>query len=158
MLWVSQTGNAEAAARRLAEAGRQPRVGLGAYLADDANDGPGPVFVQRSPHFRPPADPQVPMVMSGPGIGVARGDTSRNWLFFGEQRQATDFYYRDEVTDFHCWLNDGAYVCVCGDAARMARDVDRALREIAVAHGGLDQEQADAYLRRLAADRCYVRD
>ncbi|QMU69707.1 bifunctional nitrate reductase/sulfite reductase flavoprotein subunit alpha [Streptacidiphilus sp. P02-A3a] len=181
-----------------------PRTGVcSGYLADDANDGPVPVFVQRSAHFRPPADPRTPMIMIGPGTGVApfigfleerraRGATGRNWLFFGEQRQATDFYYRDELTGFHRsghldrldlafsrdqrakvyvqdrmrehgprlwdWLNDGAHVYVCGDATRMAKDVDRTLREIAVAHGGLDEEQADIHIRQLAADRRYIRD
>ncbi|MEV0844849.1 bifunctional nitrate reductase/sulfite reductase flavoprotein subunit alpha [Streptomyces sp. NPDC049954] len=181
-----------------------PRTGVcSAYLADDADNGPVPVFVQRSPHFRPPTDPTAPMVMIGPGTGVApflgfleerraRGDTGRNWLFFGEQRQATDFYYREELTAFHRsghldrldlafsrdqrakiyvqdrmreaghrlwdWLDNGAYLYVCGEATRMAKDVDRALRDIAVAHGGLDEEHAEAYIRQLAADRRYVRD
>ena len=181
-----------------------PRTGVcSAYLADDADDGPVPVFVQRSPHFRPPADPRAPMVMIGPGTGVApflgfleerraRGDSGRNWLFFGEQRQATDFYYRDELTAFHRsghldrldlafsrdqraklyvqdrmreqgarlwdWLNNGAHLYVCGDATRMAKDVDRTLREIATTHGGLDDDRAAAYVRQLAADRRYLRD
>ena len=181
-----------------------PRTGVcSAYLADDADNGPVPVFVQRSPHFRPPADPRTPMVMIGPGTGVApflgfleerqaRGDTGPNWLFFGEQRQATDFYYREELTAFHRsghldrldlafsrdqrakiyvqdrmrehghrlwdWLNNGAHLYVCGDATRMAKDVDRTLHDIAVTHGGLDEEQAEAYVRQLAADRRYVRD
>ncbi|MFC1411401.1 molybdopterin-dependent oxidoreductase [Streptacidiphilus sp. N1-12] len=181
-----------------------PRTGVcSGYLADAADDGPVPVFLRRSPRFRPPADPRTPMVMVGPGTGVApfigfleqrraRGDTGRNWLFFGEQRQATDFYYREELADFQRsghldrldlafsrdqrakvyvqdrmrehglrlweWLQDGAHFYVCGDAARMATDVDRALRDIAVAHGGLDEARAAAYLKQLAADRRYVRD
>ncbi|MHA6758491.1 molybdopterin-dependent oxidoreductase [Streptacidiphilus sp. PAMC 29251] len=181
-----------------------PRTGVcSAYLADAADDGPVPVFVRSSPRFRPPADPRAPMVMVGPGTGVApfigfleerraRGDTGRNWLFFGEQRQATDFYYREELAAFQKsghldrldlafsrdqrakvyvqdrmrehgprlweWLQQGAHFYVCGDAARMAVDVDRALRDIAVAHGGLDQAQAAAYLKQLSADRRYLRD
>jgi sulfite reductase (NADPH) flavoprotein alpha-component len=121
-----------------------------------------------------------------------RGDTGRNWLFFGEQRQATDFYYREELEEFRRsghldrldlafsrdqrakvyvqdrmrehgprlweWLRDGAHLYVCGDAARMAADVDRALRDIAVAHGGLDEDRAAAWLKQLAAERRYVRD
>ncbi|MFC1421246.1 molybdopterin-dependent oxidoreductase [Streptacidiphilus cavernicola] len=181
-----------------------PRTGVcSAYLADAADDGPVPVFVRRSPRFRPPSDPRAPMVMVGPGTGVApflgfleerqaRGDTGRNWLFFGEQRQATDFYYREELEAFResggldrldlafsrdqrakvyvqdrmrehgprlwDWLQNGAHLYVCGDAARMATDVDRALRDIAVAHGGMDRERAAAYLKQLAAERRYVRD
>ncbi|WP_329259340.1 bifunctional nitrate reductase/sulfite reductase flavoprotein subunit alpha [Streptomyces sp. NBC_01478] len=162
-----------------------------------------PVFVQRSPHFRPPADPATPMVMVGPGTGVAPfvgflqerralGHPAPNWLFFGEQHRATDFYYEEELTElldegtlarldtafsrdqrakvyvqdrmrehgpelWH-WLREGAHFYVCGDASRMAKDVDRALRDIAVAHGGLDEAEASAYVKQLAAAKRYVRD
>ncbi len=120
--------------------------------------------------------------MVGPGTGVAPflgfleerralGHRAANWLFFGEQRRATDFYYRDELdrlrrdglltrldtafsrdqrakvyvqdrmrehgAQLWSWLQDGAHFYVCGDASRMAKDVDRALRDIAIAHGGL---------------------
>ncbi|WP_375803477.1 molybdopterin-dependent oxidoreductase [Streptomyces sp. A012304] len=183
-------------------AGR-PRQGVCSPFLADA--GPGtevPVHVQRSPHFRPPADPATPMVMVGPGTGVApfvgfleerraRGHRGRNWLFFGEQRRATDFYYEQELTalladgtldrldtafsrdqrakvyvqdrmrehgsHLWSWLRDGAHFYVCGDASRMAKDVDRALRDIAVVHGGLGEEEA-AYVKQLAADKRYVRD
>ncbi|MGW5636720.1 molybdopterin-dependent oxidoreductase [Streptomyces sp. NPDC003832] len=173
------------------------------YLADHADDGPVQVFVQRSPHFRPPADPATPMIMVGPGTGVApfvgfledrlaRGHTGPNWLFFGEQRQATDFYYREDLrahlASGHLdrldlafsrdqrnkvyvqdrmrehgprlwqWLQDGAHFYVCGDAGRMAKDVDQALKDIATTHGGLGAEEASAYVRRLASDKRYVRD
>jgi sulfite reductase (NADPH) flavoprotein alpha-component len=78
------------------------------FLADRAADVDLPVFVQRSPHFHLPADPNTPIVMIGPGTGIApfrsflherrvRGDAGRNWLFFGEQHAETDFYYRDEI-------------------------------------------------------------
>ncbi len=56
------------------------------------------------------------------------------------------------------WLRGGAHFYVCGDAGRMAKDVDRALCDIASAHGGLDEEEAAAYVKQLAADRRYVRD
>lgn len=173
------------------------------YLADCADDGPVPVFVQRSPQFRPPTGPTTPMIMVGPGTGVApfigfledrqaRGHTGPNWLFFGEQREATDFYYREDLAAFReaghldrldvafsrdqrnkvyvqdrmrehgprlwRWLQDGAHFYVCGDAGRMAKDVDLALREIVAAHGGLDEEAAAAYVRQLASDKRYVRD
>ncbi|MEV6397415.1 molybdopterin-dependent oxidoreductase [Streptomyces sp. NPDC051907] len=182
----------------------RPRKGVcSPFLADAAPDAPVPVFVRRSPHFRPPTDPGTPMVMVGPGTGVApfvgfleerraRGHRAPNWLFFGEQHRATDFYYEDELTAFCAdgtlarldtafsrdqrakiyvqdrirehgpqlwsWLQDGAHFYVCGDAARMAKDVDRALRDIAVAHGGLDEEGAALYVKQLAADKRYVRD
>jgi NADPH-dependent sulfite reductase flavoprotein alpha-component len=173
------------------------------YLADAEPDTEVPVFVQRSPHFRPPADASTPMVMVGPGTGVAPfvgflqerralGHRAPNWLFFGEQHLATDFYYEDELTalldegtltrldtafsrdqrnkvyvqdrmrehgpELWHWLHDGARLYVCGDASRMAKDVDRALRDIAMTHGGLGEAEATAYLKQLAADKRYVRD
>ncbi|MFF1874654.1 flavodoxin domain-containing protein, partial [Kitasatospora herbaricolor] len=185
------------------EAGRGRKGVCSGYLADAADDGPVPVFVQRSPHFGPPADPTAPMVMVGPGTGVApfigfleerqaRGHTGPNWLFFGEQREATDFYYREELDGFRRsghldrldlafsrdqrakiyvqdrmrehgprlwdWLQNGAHLYVCGDAGRMAKDVDQALREIVVNHGGLTEEDAAGYLKQLAAEKRYVRD
>ncbi|MEU2751657.1 bifunctional nitrate reductase/sulfite reductase flavoprotein subunit alpha [Streptomyces collinus] len=173
------------------------------YLADAGPDTEVPVFVQRSPHFRPPADASTAMVMIGPGTGVAPfvgflqerralGHRAPNWLFFGEQHRATDFYYEDELTalcdegvltrldtafsrdqrnkvyvqdrmrehgpELWHWLRDGARLYVCGDASRMAKDVDRALRDIAMTHGGLGEAEATAYLKQLAADKRYVRD
>lgn len=78
------------------------------FLADRAENADVPVFVQPSKHFRTPGDGNVPMIMIGPGTGVApfraflqerraRGDQGKNWLFFGEQHAASDFYYRDEL-------------------------------------------------------------
>ncbi|MEU5824737.1 bifunctional nitrate reductase/sulfite reductase flavoprotein subunit alpha [Streptomyces sp. NPDC047803] len=182
----------------------RPRAGVcSPFLADAAPDTGVPVFVRRAPHFRPPARPDAPMVMVGPGTGVApfigfleerraRRDPGSNWLFFGEQHRATDFFYEEELTSFLAdgtltrldtafsrdqrakvyvqdrmrehgaklwsWLRDGAHFYVCGDAARMAKDVDLALRDIAVAHGGLDPEAAALYVKQLAADKRYVRD
>ncbi|MFD3613997.1 molybdopterin-dependent oxidoreductase [Streptomyces sp. NPDC058676] len=182
----------------------RPRGGVcSPFLADAEADTEVPVFVQRSPHFRPPADASTPMVMVGPGTGVAPfvgflqerlalGHRAPNWLFFGEQHRATDFYYEDELTalldegaltrldtafsrdqrnkvyvqdrmrehgpELWRWLQDGAHFYVCGDASRMAKDVDRALRDIAVAHGGLDETEASAWVKQLAAAKRYVRD
>ncbi|MEU9851899.1 bifunctional nitrate reductase/sulfite reductase flavoprotein subunit alpha [Streptomyces sp. NPDC047974] len=183
--------------------GRERTGVCSAYLADHADDGPVQVFVQRTPHFRPPADPAAPLIMVGPGTGVApfagfledrlaRGHTGRNWLFFGEQRQATDFYYREDLeahlatghldrldTAFSrdqrakvyvqdrmrehgaalwSWLQDGAHLAVCGDAARMAKDVDRALRDVVARHGRMTEEEAAAYVKQLATEKRYVRD
>ncbi|WP_194920010.1 molybdopterin-dependent oxidoreductase [Catenulispora rubra] len=185
------------------EAGRDRHGVCSAYLADHADDGPVQVFVQPSPHFHPPADPATPMIMVGPGTGIApflgfleerreRGHTGANWLFFGEQHQATDFYYREELEAYQAsghldrldvafsrdrrvkvyvqdrmrengvrlwkWLQDGAHIYVCGDAARMAKDVDQALMDIAIAHGGMDDDEAAAYVRRLSTEKRYVRD
>ncbi|GGR93448.1 MULTISPECIES: bifunctional nitrate reductase/sulfite reductase flavoprotein subunit alpha [Streptomyces] len=173
------------------------------FLADAEPDSSVPVFVQRNDRFRPPADPATPMIMVGPGTGVAPflgfleerralGHSGANWLFFGEQHRATDFYYREELdtmsrsgtltrldtafsrdqrakvyvqdrmrehgAQLWSWLRDGAHLYVCGDASRMAKDVDRALRDIAVAHGGLEPDAAAAQVKQLASDRRYVRD
>ncbi|MDG4765838.1 bifunctional nitrate reductase/sulfite reductase flavoprotein subunit alpha [Solwaraspora sp. WMMD406] len=182
----------------------RPRKGVcSAFLADAAPDTPVRVFVARTPHFRPPADPATAMIMAGPGTGIAPflgflqerqavGATGDNWLFFGEQRQATDFYYADELAALRAdgvltrldlafprdqrtkvyvqdrmrehgaqlwrWLRDGAHLYVCGDARRMARDVDDVLRDIATAHGRLEPDAAQAWLKQLAAEKRYVRD
>ncbi len=89
--------------------GRRQRKGVSStFLADRASDADVPVFVQEASHFRPPRQGDTPMIMVGPGTGVApfraflqerraRGDGGRNWLFFGERHAASDFYYRDEL-------------------------------------------------------------
>lgn len=172
------------------------------FLADAPLGTTVPVHVQPTAHFRPPA-PDVPAIMVGPGTGVApflgflaerraAGHRGANWLFFGEQHVATDFYHRDELAALQAdgtldrldtafsrdqrakiyvqdrmrehgarvwsWLEDGASFYVCGDAGRMAKDVDAALREIVATHGGLAQDAADAYVRRLSTTHRYVRD
>ncbi|WP_329499193.1 bifunctional nitrate reductase/sulfite reductase flavoprotein subunit alpha [Kitasatospora herbaricolor] len=174
-----------------------------AFLADAEPGTRVPLFVQRSAHFRPPADPTSPAIMIGPGTGVAPfmgfldqrralGHQAGNWLFFGEQRRATDFYYQDELAELHrhgtlsrldlafsrdqrnkvyvqdkmrehgaqlwSWLQDGAHFYVCGDASRMAKDVDQALRDIAITHGGLDEDGAAAYVKQMSTDKRYARD
>ncbi|MFD1560491.1 molybdopterin-dependent oxidoreductase [Paraburkholderia silviterrae] len=184
--------------------GRRERKGVAStFLADRAAEGSVPVFVQKSTHFRPPRHGDTPMIMVGPGTGVApfraflherraHGDTGRNWLFFGEQRAGTDFYYRDELEHMHkdgllsrldlafsrdqrekvyvqdrmreqgaqlwAWLEEGAHFYVCGDASRMAKDVDAALRSVVAHHGGMSDEAAGEYVGQMARDRRYVRD
>ncbi|MFI5714378.1 molybdopterin-dependent oxidoreductase [Nocardia sp. NPDC051750] len=173
------------------------------FLADRATAAPIPIFLQRAPHFRPPLDPAVPMIMVGPGTGIAPfrgflherralGATGRNWLFFGDQHAAQNFYYRTELEDMFrsghlsrldlafsrdqrervyvqhrmiehgaelwSWLRDGAHFYVCGDAARMAKDVDDALLRIARIHGKLDEDGALAFKKQLVAEKRYVRD
>jgi len=184
-------------------AGRARKGVCSSYLADATPSAPVAAYVKTAASFRPPADPDTPMVMIGPGTGIApfrgflqdrqaRGAKGRAWLLFGEQRRATDFYYADELAAFSSagvltrldtafsrdqrakiyvqdrlrehgaqlwsWLQDGAHLYVCGDATRMAADVDRTLREIVATHGRLDPEAADDYVRRLTADRRYLRD
>ncbi|WP_347505382.1 bifunctional nitrate reductase/sulfite reductase flavoprotein subunit alpha [Pseudomonas anguilliseptica] len=173
------------------------------FLADRADNGEVPLFVQSNKYFRVPQDGDVPMIMIGPGTGVApfrgflherraRGDAGKNWLFFGEQHAASDFYYRDELTamqhdglltnlslafsrdqaqkiyvqdrireqgfELWRWLEEGAQLYVCGDANRMAKDVEQALRDVAREHGGLSEEKAAEHIRRLAELKRYLRD
>lgn len=199
----SEVGLTVSVVRFASRRGAARRGVCSTFLADTPGEHAVPASVRSSPGFRPPADPSTPMVMVGPGTGVApfvgfleerraRGHTGRNWLFFGEQRRATDFYYRDEIEGHRAdgslhrldlafsrdqrakvyvqdrmrehgarlwsWLQDGAHLYVCGDASRMAKDVDRALRDVVAAHGGLDEERAGAYVEQLAAERRYVRD
>jgi sulfite reductase (NADPH) flavoprotein alpha-component len=173
------------------------------FLADRAAEIQVPVFVQSAPGFRLPANGDAPVIMVGPGTGIAPfraflherraiGAKGRNWLFFGEQRAATDFYYRDELvkmfSDGHLtrlstafsrdqaekiyvqhrmlenaaelwsWLESGAQVYVCGDASRMAKDVEDALHKIIETAGGKSADDAKAYVARLKADKRYQRD
>ena len=161
-----------------------------------------PVFVHRNPAFRPPP-PDRPLIMVGPGTGIAPfrafleerrsiGATGSNWLFFGDQRAASDYLYREEIEAFQKegllarldlawsrdqeqkvyvqhrmteqsstlfdWLEKGAAFCVCGDASRMAKDVDAALHEVIEKSGGKTSEQALDYVKRLKAEKRYLRD
>lgn len=172
------------------------------FLADRAAAAV-PIFLQRAPHFRPPLDPSVPMIMVGPGTGIAPfrgflyerralGATGKNWLFFGDQHATQNFYYRTELEDMFrsghlsrldlafsrdqreriyvqhrmiehgaelwSWLRDGAHFYVCGDAARMAGDVDEALLRIARIHGNLDEDGALAFRKQLMTEKRYIRD
>ncbi len=183
--------------------GRRRTGVASAHLADADLGLHVPAFVQRARHFRPPANPDAAAVMVGPGTGVAPfvgfldhrralGHGGRNWLLFGEQREATDHYYRTELTELHrhgtltrldtafsrdrrdkvyvqhrmlehgaqlwAWLQDGAHFYVCGDASRMAKDVDAALREVAATHGRLAPDDAAAYVRALQTQGRYARD
>ncbi|WP_372513715.1 molybdopterin dinucleotide binding domain-containing protein [Mycobacterium paraffinicum] len=181
-----------------------PRRGVcSTYLADRSPGDRVAVYLQSSSNFRPPGDSHTPMIMIGPGTGIAPfrgflqerralGHTGPNWLFFGEQHAATDYYYRDELEKMRAdgflteldlafsrdqqqkvyvqhlmrkrgaelwrWLQDGAQLYVCGTADPMAKDVDRALCEIAAEHGNLDPDGAKEYVRSLSADKRYHRD
>ncbi len=162
-----------------------------------------PVYVQPSHGFKLPADGNTPVIMVGPGTGIApfrsfleerhaTGATGRNWLFFGAQHEASDFLYRDELekfaavgtltklstafsrdqsqkiyvqhrmieraADIWAWLVEGAHFYVCGDAKRMAADVDAALREIVAEQGKMDAAAAATYVKQLAKDGRYSRD
>jgi sulfite reductase (NADPH) flavoprotein alpha-component len=174
------------------------------YLADriDGNV-PIPMFVHVAKGFRLPEDIEKPIIMVGPGTGVAPfraylqerkaiGAPGRNWLFFGEQRSGCDYFYREEFESFqkegiltrlhtafsrdqsykvyvqhrllenakevYAWLQEGAHFYVCGDEARMAKDVDVALHQIVEKEGGLSPEGAAAYVEALRKEKRYKRD
>jgi sulfite reductase (NADPH) flavoprotein alpha-component len=163
--------------------GSRTRLGCAStYLADRIAPGAKiRVYVQKAHAFGLPDDPSVPIIMIGPGTGVApfraflheRMATEapgRNWLFFGHQRSSHDFFYEDEFAgmtaagvltklslawsrdgeqkvyvqdrmreaggDLWSWLADGAHIYVCGDAKRMAADVEKALIDVVATHGG----------------------
>jgi sulfite reductase (NADPH) flavoprotein alpha-component len=160
------------------------------FLADRVGpDTKVPVFVHKSPTFKMPADGSKAIIMVGPGTGIAPfrafleergvvGASGKNWLFFGDQRAAFDFLYREELeavqkdgvltkldTAFSrdqagkVYVQDRmAYFYVCGDAARMAKDVDTALHKIAETAGGLSAEQAADYVKQLKTEKRYLRD
>ena len=174
------------------------------FLADRVTEGvPVPVFVHASPSFKIPKDLSAPMIMVGPGTGIAPfrafleerqalGAPGRNWLFFGDQRASTDFLYREQLEGWHkdgflhrldvafsrdqaekvyvqnrmiesatelwSWLEAGGYFYVCGDAARMAKDVDAALHKVCEIAGGLDAEGAISYVKNLKTQKRYCRD
>jgi len=161
------------------------------------------VYVQKAQHFGLPADPSLPIIMIGPGTGIAPfrgflqerravGHTGRNWLFFGDQHRSENFYYRDDLEDMvgdgllnrldlafsrdqadrvyvqhkmldygadvWRWLDEGAHFYVCGDAARMAKDVDATLTAIIRRYGSMSEDNAHDYKRELVAAKRYVRD
>jgi sulfite reductase (NADPH) flavoprotein alpha-component len=161
------------------------------------------VYVQKAAHFALPADPSKPVIMIGPGTGVApfraflqerhaTQATGKNWLFFGHQRRDFDFFYEDEFTamksaglltrltlawsrdagqkiyvqhrmrevgrDLWSWLNDGAYIYVCGDALKMAKDVEAALHAVIAEHGGCTPEIAATMLAELKTKGRYQTD
>ena len=82
------------------------------FLADRVEiGGPVPVHVQENPNFRLPANPDTPIIMIGPGTGVAPfraflaerealGAKGRNWLFFGDRHFDSDFLYQAEWLDY----------------------------------------------------------
>lgn len=185
--------------------GGRRRGGLAStWFADRLDSGRvTPVFVQPNPRFRLPADPGAPIVMIGPGTGIApfraflhhrrsQALTGPSWLFFGERHAQCDFLYRSELESFlhtgelsrldtafsrdqpakiyvqhrmleagkelWSWLQDGARIYVCGDASRMAKDVDAALQTIIAQHGCRSPAQAQLDLHGWAATGRYVRD
>ncbi len=193
------------AAVRYEAHGRAKQGVCSGWLADRVTPGetPVPVFVQKSHGFRLPDDLARPIIMVGPGTGIApfrafleerraTGATGENWLFFGDQQRASDFLYEEELTawskdglltrldlafsrdqaekiyvqdrmrehagELWRWLEDGAHFYVCGDAKRMAKDVDAMLHAVIENAGGRTKDQAVEYVAALKAEKRYQRD
>ena len=174
------------------------------YLADRVEAGQNSgIFVSPNKGFRVPQDNDAPVIMVGPGTGIApfraflqerqaRGAKGKNWLFFGDQHRQSDFIYEDELGDMsrdgvltrldlafsrdqaekiyvqtrmqqngkalYQWLEEGGYFYVCGDATRMAKDVDDALYRIIIDEAGISAEAASDYVNRLKREKRYLRD
>jgi sulfite reductase (NADPH) flavoprotein alpha-component len=161
------------------------------------------VYVQKAHGFALPVDTGKPVIMIGPGTGIAPFRAflherqaikapGRNWLFFGHQRSDHDFFYEEELTamraaghltrltlawsrdgkekiyvqhrmrevgrDIWAWLNDGAHIYVCGDALRMAKDVEAALVDIVAQHGGCSPADAKDFVAELKSKGRYQAD
>lgn len=162
-----------------------------------------PVFIQPSHNFRLPKDPHVPLIMIGPGTGVApfraflqerlyyHDSKGKHWLFFGEWNRASDFFYEEEWNHFsrkghlridaafsrdqshkiyvqhkmqeqaqelYQWIEEGAYLYVCGDANYMAKDVENTLHAILQEQGSMDPKETRDYVKRLRQQKRYLRD
>jgi sulfite reductase (NADPH) flavoprotein alpha-component len=181
------------------------RLGVAStFLAGRVAPGaPLKVYVQRAHAFGLPADPNVPVIMIGPGTGVAPfraflqerwaiRASGKNWLFFGHQRSEYDFFYEDELKamkgagvltrlslawsrdtdqkfyvqdrmrevgrDLWAWIADGAHIYICGDAKRMAKDVERALVDIVAQHGARSVNEAAAFVNELKKSGRFQQD
>ena len=184
--------------------GRARAGGASSFLADRVEEeGEVRVFIEHNDNFRLPANPETPVIMIGPGTGIApfrafmqqrAADEApgKNWLFFGNPHFTEDFLYqvewqryvkegvltridlawsrdqkekvyvqdklREQGAELWRWINDGAHIYVCGDANRMAKDVEQALLEVIAEFGGMDTEAADEFLSELRVERRYQRD
>ncbi|NIF22653.1 sulfite reductase subunit alpha [Candidatus Pantoea multigeneris] len=192
------------AAVRFHSGGRERSGVCSTYMSDRIGRGDQPaIFISPNKSFRAPASGDAPLIMVGPGTGIApfraflqereaTGAKGKNWLFFGDQHQEHDFIYNDELAawqesglltrldlafsrdqekkiyvqtrmleqgaELWAWLEEGGHFYVCGDASRMAKDVDRALFEVVSKFGGLSAESAAAYIDQLKKEKRYLRD
>ena len=183
---------------------REHRGVCSTFIADRLAEGDtASIFLSPNKAFRLPEDDTAPVIMVGPGTGVApfraflferqqRGATGDNWLFFGDQHRAKDFIYEEEIgamsadgiltrldlafsrdqsekiyvqnrmrengKELFEWLEEGGYFYVCGDALRMAKDVDAALHELIAEHGAMSKDEAASYVGGLKREKRYLRD
>lgn len=184
--------------------GRDKKGVCSTFIADMWKEGSkANIYFHSNKNFKLPADPNTPIIMVGPGTGIApfrsfveeraaTGAKGENWLFFGDQRYTYDFLYQTEWQDYlkkgvltkldlafsrdqpekiyvqdrmrengeelWQWLDKGAYFYVCGDATRMAKDVNQALIDIVAEHGDKSVEDAEAYVKQMTKERRYGRD
>ena len=182
--------------------GKERKGVCSSYLAERVGERV-PCYLHPNKNFKLPEDPSIPIIMVGPGTGIApfrafveerrvTGATGKNWLFFGDRSQKTDYLYENEWESYQndgllndldlawsrdqekkvyvqhkmlekkaqlwSWLQDGAIFYVCGDASRMAKDVDQALRTIAQEEGDMSEEDAAAWVKNLLKERRYLKD
>ncbi|TVP78551.1 MAG: sulfite reductase subunit alpha, partial [Puniceicoccaceae bacterium] len=161
------------------------------------------VYLHANKAFRLTDQDEAPVIMIGPGTGIApfrafleereaRGAKGQNWLLFGDQHQATDFLYEDQITawmksglltrfdtafsrdqaekvyvqdrileyadEFYAWLEAGGIIYICGDASRMAKDVDKAIHRAIEIGGDKSEDEAKAYVEALKKAKRYLRD
>lgn len=183
--------------------GRSRKGICSTYLADRVGENAVGVYLHANKAFKLPEDDSVPVIMVGPGTGIApfrafleeRQATQakgKNWLFFGDQKAACDYLYKEQLEgmlsdgtlerldlafsrdqtekiyvqtrmienaeSLYQWLEEGAYFYVCGDASRMAKDVDTALHKIVEEQGNMSAEDAEAYIKKMKSEKRYARD
>lgn len=183
--------------------GRQRMGVCSTYLSDHKLDRPVKVYMHANKAFRLTENNDAPAIMIGPGTGIApfrafleereaRGAKGKNWLLFGDQHQATDFLYEDQITawmksglltrfdtafsrdqvekiyvqdriteyaeEFYAWLEEGGSIYICGDASRMAKDVDAAIHKAVEVAGNKSGDEAKAYVEGLKKAKRYLRD
>ncbi|MEI8608242.1 assimilatory sulfite reductase (NADPH) flavoprotein subunit [Enterovibrio sp. Hal110] len=178
--------------------------GASSFLSHRAEDAESvKVFIEHNNNFKLPADDNAPLIMVGPGTGIApfrafmqerdaRGAEGKNWLFFGDRTFTQDFLYQVEWQKFlkdglltnidlafsrdqaekeyvqhkileqaaavWQWLQEGAYLYICGDATHMAKDVHEALITVVEQQGGKSREDAESYLNELRKAKRYQKD
>ncbi len=182
--------------------GRKRKGVCSSYLAERVGE-TIPSYFHPNKNFKLPQNQEAPVIMVGPGTGIApfrafieerqtTGAPGKNWLFFGDRSQKTDYLYGDEWETYRKdgilneldlawsrdqsekvyvqhkmlekgaelwkWLQDGAVFYVCGDASRMAKDVDQALRTIAQQHGSMNEEEATIWIKALQKEKRYLKD
>jgi len=182
--------------------GRKRKGVCSSYLAERVGE-TIPCYFHPNKNFKLPAVQNAPIIMVGPGTGIApfrafieermaTGATGKNWLFFGDRSQKTDYLYGEEWIRYQKegilneldlawsrdqeekvyvqhkmlergaelwnWIQEGALFYVCGDASRMAKDVDQALRTIAQEHGSMSEEDSAVCIKSLQKEKRYLKD